>query len=111
MGKMDDLFAMRWVLPEHGQALSDYYFEKTLVEKPELEEDEKAEINRILQESLQLDYAITIIWWQQFREELGNTCSMWGIVKWIDQQGRRIKLMNDEEIQWIQMDQIVDIRT
>ncbi|KKX53289.1 YolD-like family protein [Brevibacillus borstelensis] len=109
MGRMDDLFAMRWVLPEHNQALSDYYFEKTLVEKPELEEDEKAEINRLLQESLQLDYAITVSWFKPVREDLGEILTFWGWLQRIDLANRQIKIISDEDFWWINLDQIVKI--
>ncbi|WP_340701619.1 YolD-like family protein [Brevibacillus borstelensis] len=109
MGKVDDLFAMRWVLPEHNQALSDYYYEKTLVEKPELEEDEKVEINRLLQESLQLDYAVTVSWWKPVREDLGEIHASWGWLQRIDMPHRQIKLINDEEFWWINLDQIVKV--
>ncbi|CAI8740178.1 hypothetical protein EMIT07CA2_150060 [Brevibacillus sp. IT-7CA2] len=32
---------------------------------------------------------------------IGNTCSMWVVVEWSDQQGGRIKLVNDEDSKWI----------
>ena len=48
MGKIDDLFgSMIFMLPEHSQALSEYYYEKTLIEQPVLEDDELEEINRV----------------------------------------------------------------
>ncbi len=44
------------------------------------------------------------------KTELGSTCEMWGVVKWIDQNGRRIKLVSDEDVQWVPMDAIVEVR-
>jgi len=35
---------------------------------------------------------------------------MWGVVKWIDQNGRRIKQVNEEDIQWISMDNITEVK-
>ncbi len=35
---------------------------------------------------------------------------MWGIVKWIDQNARRIKLLNDEDVQWIPMENITVVK-
>ncbi|MGG4459292.1 hypothetical protein ABEX29_13360 [Brevibacillus porteri] len=35
---------------------------------------------------------------------------MWGVVKWIDQNARRIKLVTDEDSQWINMDHITDVK-
>lgn len=34
---------------------------------------------------------------------------MWGVIKWMDQNSRRVKLVNDEESRWIQMDAIIDV--
>lgn len=109
MGKLDDLFAVSFMLPEHNQALSDYYFEKILVEKPELEEDEKAEINRLLQESLQFDYAITVNWWKPIREDLGEILTFWGWLQRIDLANLQIKIISDEDVWWIDLDRIVKV--
>lgn len=109
MGKIDDLFAVSFMLPEHNQALSDYYFEMTLVEKPDLEEDEKVEINRILQESLQLDYAVTVRWWKPVKGDLGEILTFWGWLKRIDLNKRQIKIISDEEFWWIDLDRIVKV--
>lgn len=52
-----------------------------------------------------------VSWWKPTKGELGTTCSMWGVVKWIDQNGRRIKLVNDEESQWIPLERITDVKS
>ncbi|PSJ93499.1 hypothetical protein C7R93_18445 [Brevibacillus fortis] len=38
-------------------------------------------------DSARADYAITVTWWKQVKGNLGTTCRMWGVVKWIDQNG------------------------
>ncbi|MGG4495840.1 hypothetical protein [Brevibacillus reuszeri] len=43
-------------------------------------------------------------------QTIRRTCEMWGVVKWIDQYGRRIKLVSDEAVQWILLDLIIDVR-
>lgn len=109
--KIDNLFgASRFVLPEHRELYLQIKEEDNLVSMPVLEQDELESFQYLIRDSAKEDYAITIIWWQQFREELGKTCSMWGVVKWIDPQARRIKLVNDEESQWIPMDRIVGVQ-
>ncbi|WP_080597850.1 YolD-like family protein, partial [Rhodococcus rhodochrous] len=84
--------------------------DEKLCPMPILEQDELESIQYIIMDSARCDYAITVTWWQPVKEDLGKTCSMWGVVKWIDQNGRRIKLVNDEESQWIPMDRIVEVR-
>ncbi|WP_410720253.1 hypothetical protein [Brevibacillus sp. SIMBA_076] len=49
-------------------------------------------------------------WWKPVKEELGCACSMWGMVKWIDQNGRQVKLVSDEDVQWILMDSIINVK-
>ncbi|UED73225.1 YolD-like family protein [Brevibacillus sp. DP1.3A] len=48
--------------------------------------------------------------WKQNKGKLGTICTMWGVVKWIDQNSRRIKLVTDEDSQWISMDHITAVK-
>jgi hypothetical protein len=76
---------------------------------PVLEQDELESLHYIIRDSAREDYAITITWWQPVRDELGKPCSMWGVVKWIDMQARRVKLVSDGDSQWIAMDKIIGV--
>jgi hypothetical protein len=110
MGLKDDLFgSMRIMLPEHVQALAEHAFEKTLIEQPQLEDDEKMEINYILNESRQLDYAITVSWWRPVKGHLGRIEMAWGWLQVIDMVRRQLKLKNDEDVWWIDIDRIVRV--
>jgi hypothetical protein len=110
MGKIDDLFgSMSFMLPEHVQALAEYYFEKTLIPQPLLEDDEKTEINYILNASRKFDYAITVIWWRPIKDHLGRIEMAWGWLQVVDMVRRQIKLKNDEEVWWIDLDRIVRV--
>jgi len=84
--------------------------DEKLIAQPVLEQDELESFHYLIRDSASEDYAITVTWWKPVKGELGNTCSMWGVVKWIDQHARRIKLVNDEESQWIPMDRIVGVQ-
>ncbi|KNB69658.1 hypothetical protein ADS79_27790 [Brevibacillus reuszeri] len=64
----------------------------------------------MIRDSAREDYAITVIWWNPVKGELGSTCEMWGVVQWIDQNSRRIKLVNDEDVQWISIDNITEVK-
>lgn len=101
--------ASRFVLPEQREQYLQHREEQKLEKMPVLEEDELASFQYLIRDSAREDYAITITWWQPVKDDLGKTCSMWGVIKWIDQNSRRVKLVNDEESQWIQMDAIIDV--
>lgn len=110
-GKIDNIFgASRWMLPEHIEALHMYGYEKTLVKKPELADDELAEMNYRIHGSLRYDYAVTVRWWNRVKGDLGEIITMWGVVKTIDAVHRWIKVVNDEESAWIEIDDITDVR-
>lgn len=109
--KVDNIFAAsRWVLPEQRASYLQLKEDQKLILQPVLEQDELESFQYLIRDSAREDYAVTITWWQPAKGDLGNTCSLWGVVKWIDQQGRRIKLVNDEEVQWIRMDSITNVR-
>jgi len=108
--KIDNVFgASRWVLPEQCELYLQLNEDEKLVHMPVIEHDELESFHYLIRDSAREDYAITVTWWQPVKDELGNTCSMWGVVKWIDQNGRRIKLVNDENSRWIDMQLITNI--
>lgn len=108
--KIDNLFgASRWILPEQREQYLQLLEDQTLVTMPELEQDELESFHYIIRDSAREDYAITVTWWQPVKDDLGKTRSMWGVIKWIDPQTRRVKLINDAESQWINMDRIIGV--
>ncbi|MED4749973.1 YolD-like family protein [Brevibacillus choshinensis] len=110
--KVENMFAAsRFVLPEQREMYLQIKEDEKLIRQPVLEQDELESMQFLIRDSAREDYAITVTWWQPVKGELGKTCSMWGTVKWIDQNGRRIKLVNDEEIKWISLDRITDIKS
>lgn len=105
--KIANIFAAsRFVLPEQRELYLQIKEDEKLIQQPVLEQDEMESMHYLIRDSAREDYAITVTWWQSVKGELGKTCSMWGTVKWIDQNGRRIKLVNDEEWQWISLEKI-----
>ncbi|WP_400162946.1 YolD-like family protein [Brevibacillus sp. TJ4] len=101
--------ASRFVLPEQRELYLQHREDAKLVKMPVLEQDELESFHYIIRDSAREDYAITVTWWQPVKDDLGKTCSMWGVVKWIDPQARSMKLINDAESQWISIDLIVDV--
>lgn len=110
MGKLDDLFAMKWVLPEHNQALSEHYFEQSLSEQPLLEQDELDEINRLIQESIHYGYELTVTWFRPVKGSLGRTEITTGNVEKVDTTHRQIKMVNEEGYWWILLGRIIGVR-
>lgn len=101
----------RFVLPQQRELYLQMKEDEKLVPMPVLEQDELESMHYLIRDSSREDYAVTVTWWQSVKGELGKTCSMWGVVKWIDQNGRRIKLANDEDVQWISLDTITEVNT
>lgn len=100
----------RFVLPEQRELYLQMQEDETLVTMPVLEQDELESFQYIIRDAAREDYAVAVTWWQSVKGALGTTRSMCGVVKWIDQNARRIKLVNDTDVQWINMDCIVDVK-
>ncbi|MGG4461770.1 hypothetical protein ABEX29_26035 [Brevibacillus porteri] len=47
---------------------------------------------------------------KQNKGNLGTICTMCGVVMWIDQNSRRMKLLTVEYSQWISMDHITAVK-
>jgi hypothetical protein len=109
--KIENVFASsRFVLPEHRELYLQLKEDDKLVPQPVLEQDEWESFHYLIRDSGREDYAITIFWWKPVKEELGTICSMCGVVKHLDSNTRRMKLVNDQETVWIDVDKIVDVR-
>lgn len=109
--KIDNLFGLsRFVLPEQRAMYLQMKQDEKLVPMPILEQDEPESFQYVLRDAAREDYAVTVSWWKQVKGNLGTTCMMWGVVKWIDQNGRIIKLVTDEDSQWINMEHITDVK-
>ncbi|MCM3144396.1 YolD-like family protein [Brevibacillus sp. MER 51] len=109
--KIENLFStMRFVLPEQRALYLQMKEDDKLVAMPIVEQDELESLNYIICDSARSDYAVTVTWWKQVKGNLGTVCTMWGVVKWIDQNGRRIKLVTDEDSQWISTDHITAVK-
>lgn len=99
----------RFVLPQQRELYLQMKEDEKLVPMPALEQDELESFQYLIRDAAREDYAITVSWWQSVKGELGTTRSMWGVVKWIDQTARRIKLVNDEDVQWVPLDNVTAI--
>ncbi|WP_019123580.1 YolD-like family protein [Brevibacillus massiliensis] len=111
VSKIDNLFAAsRFILPEHRELYLRIKEEENLVPMPAFEDDELAEFSYQIYASTQRDYAVTVRWWEPVRNDLGTIKEMWGWVQRIDAVHRQIKLVNDEEFRWIDLDMITSVR-
>ncbi|MFE1625465.1 YolD-like family protein [Brevibacillus reuszeri] len=109
--KIENPLSMRFVLPEQRALYLQIKEDDKLFSMSYLEQDELESFHYLIRDSAREDYAIFVTWWKPVKGELGSTCEMLGVVKWIDQNGRRIKLVNDEDVQWITMDRIISVGT
>jgi len=110
VGRIDDPFVMKFILPEHAEMLLDHEFEKTLVAKPIIDDQEFGEMNFKIYDSTQYDYAVTIDYWVSVRGEKGRIESAFGVVKSIDPTLKRIKLVNDWDVNWINISSVVAVK-
>ncbi|MED4754595.1 YolD-like family protein [Brevibacillus choshinensis] len=108
--RIENPLFMRFVLPEQRALYLQMKEDEKLEAMPVIERDELESFHYLIRDSARDDYAITVYWWKPIKGELGSTCSMWGAVKWIDQSGRRIKLVRDEDSQWIDLGAITDVK-
>jgi len=109
--KINDLFgSMRMMLPEHKEGILQKKSEKQLVEKPVIEEDAFDEMNFRILDSIQYDYAITVHWFKHIRGDLGEIETVWGVVKEIDAVNMRFKLINDEDVWWIRVIDVIGVQ-
>ncbi|CAI8946566.1 YolD-like family protein [Brevibacillus sp. IT-7CA2] len=109
-GRLEDPFGMKFILPEHATLLYQHQLDKQLVRKPVIEEDELAEFQLQVMESIKMGKAITVTWWKCTREDLGVNESARGIVEKIDDIHKMIKLVKKEEVTWIFFNKIVSIQ-
>jgi hypothetical protein len=109
--KIENLFASsRFVLPEHRELYLQLKEDQKLVPQPMIEQDKLESFHYLIRDSGREDYAVTVSWWKPMKDDLGTICNMWGVVKHLDSNNRRIKLVNEEDAVWIDMNKIVDIR-
>ncbi|WP_411503500.1 YolD-like family protein [Brevibacillus centrosporus] len=109
--KIDNMFAAsRFVLPEQRELYLQLKEDEKLISMPTIEQDEFESFHYILQDAQQGNYAVTLTWWRHKKNNLGTTCMMWGKVEWIELNTRRVKLLTDEDVQWIPMDSIIDVK-
>ncbi|WP_312115135.1 YolD-like family protein [Brevibacillus reuszeri] len=109
--KKDDIFgSMRFVLPEHRVLYVEHLEDEKLVSLPILEEDEMQEINSMMHESIHSNQAVRVNWWRSTKGELGIVDEASGWVQKIDMINQRVKLMNQEEVHWINMNQLLRMR-
>jgi len=110
--KKNDIFSsMRFLLPEQRISYLDHLQDLNLTPQPTLEEDEIHELNQNILESIHFDNAIRIRWWKETKEGLGVVEEAWGWVKKIDTTNQRVKLVNDEELHWISMHKLLNVKS
>ncbi|MDC0764882.1 YolD-like family protein [Brevibacillus sp. AG] len=110
--KIDNLFgSSRFVLPEQRELYLQMKEDDKLVPMPVIEQDEHESFDYRLREAQQSEKAVSITWWQHKKNELGTICTMWGAVPGINENTRKVKLLTVEDVQWIPMDTIIDVRS
>jgi len=102
--------ASRFMLPEQREAYLELLTERELIPQPQLEEDEWAEIQRSLRESMQEQTPVAIRWWKQTKGALGVIEESAGWVQRVDTAHQQLKLIQEEQVQWLQLKTVLQIR-
>lgn len=92
------------MLPEHKERIKRHQQESGRRPRPVIDEQEWELIGNRLQESMQERTKITALLFDPF-EQIEVT----GIVVDIDMYGRRFKLLQDEEWQWIKLEDVIEV--
>lgn len=112
-GRIEDPLGIRFILPEHAQALNELAYEKLLITQPILDDQELLEMARMIEESRIDDFALIVTWFEPEKtvdkEVLGREETAWGWVQQIDMNRKQIKLVNDEGFWWIFFNRIMSI--
>ncbi|WP_188066577.1 YolD-like family protein [Brevibacillus brevis] len=108
--KIENPFSMRFVLPEQRALYLQMKEDDKLVAMPVIEQDELETFDYLLRDAQQNEKAVSITWWQHKKNGLGTICTMWGAVPEINENTRKVKLLTVEDVQWILLDNITDVR-
>ncbi|MCM3141281.1 YolD-like family protein [Brevibacillus sp. MER 51] len=107
--KINDPIGRGFFLPEHVTELINHAYEKTLVTKPVLEDDEMVDIDRLMRASMTEDFSVTVRYWVERRPGLGEIHQMWGVVQRIDPVRKQAKVVNTADIMWINLRDITAV--
>lgn len=105
------LAANRWGGPLPERLCLEKMENEKLVQQPIIEKTDMEAFHYMIRDAGREDYGLSVVWWKPVKGNLGMVCSMWGAVKWVDAHERSIKMVNDEESQWVPMDRIVDVKS
>nr|MDH3177267.1 YolD-like family protein [Bacillus pumilus] len=94
----------RMMLPEHREQLLAQKRQKKKYTPPPLSTDQPEEMNFLITQSITEDQAICVTYAEAGRKE-----QFWGRVKAIHYETQRIKIVNDEDVLNLSLQQIVAI--
>ncbi|QQE75301.1 hypothetical protein KDJ56_04750 [Brevibacillus composti] len=92
-------------IPETDEAPA----ETAWIARPVVEEDDFGEMCFRVYDSTQYDYAITVSWFSEKEGGRGVVETAWGVVRNIDPNQRKFKLVNDWEARWIAVEDLVRV--
>ncbi|MGG4452353.1 hypothetical protein [Brevibacillus porteri] len=83
--------------------LYEQQYEQVMTPLPPADSDALAEMNVIIYDSVRKDYAINVSWYEDcIRKE-------WGVVKDIDHDVKKIKLVRDDGIWWVPIEKMLQV--
>ena len=111
VSKKDSMFVSRcFGPPEQREFPLAREAAQKLVPRPEITEEQRAEMHFRIYDSVQYDYRITVQWFQPVHAELGVIASARGVVKAIDAANIRFQLVDGERVWWIGVEDVVGVK-
>lgn len=94
----------RIILPEHREAMIELEIEQSKRKKPIFDEQQLNEFAYVLLESLMERKQVKIILFDEY-----DDIEIKGVVSKIDQTARKIRIDTKNDIEWVKIDDIIDI--
>ncbi|WP_062048256.1 YolD-like family protein [Bacillus sp. JCM 19034] len=98
------LWHMQFILPEHSEALQQWYSEQDKVPKPSLDEQVITEIGFVMMDSLNNEIDVKVVYWKD-----GFIKEVIGIIDRVDRQQKYMKILTKDDIITIKVDCLMSV--
>ncbi|TCP66438.1 YolD-like family protein [Baia soyae] len=94
----------RMMLPEHKEAYHTHQRNLQRRSRPQRDDQEMERIDILISESMQCKHEVTLVLFTEF-DLLERT----GVIVNVDQQSRKIKLDQGQDVEWIYVEDVMDV--
>lgn len=102
--KMDNMWAIKILLPEHKVDINNQERDQLKKKKPVLDEQELEIIYRAIGESRSTGIEIQFVLFEEYIDRIVT-----GVVSRVDQYRRVIRIEHDDDFEWLKIDDILKV--